>query len=85
MRTHRVYTDLALAPGETILLEGKPAHYLGRVLRVATGQTVVLFNGDGRDYVCEVIRAGRNALALEVMTRLPARPESPLHITVGSA
>ena len=85
MRTHRVYTDLALAPGETISLQGKPAHYLGRVLRIATGQTVVLFNGDGRDYVCEVISAGRNALDLDVMTRLPARPESPLHITVVQA
>ena len=85
MRTHRVYTDLALAPGETISLEGKPAHYLGRVLRVATGQTVVLFNGDGRDYVCEVVSADRNAVNLGVMTRLPARPESPLHITVVQA
>jgi 16S rRNA (uracil1498-N3)-methyltransferase len=85
VRTHRVYTDLALAPGETITLQGKSAHYLGRVLRVATGQTVVLFNGDGRDYVCEVSGAGKNELALDVMTRLPARPESPLNITVVQA
>jgi 16S rRNA (uracil1498-N3)-methyltransferase len=85
VRTHRVYTDLRLAPGETITLQGKPAHYLGRVLRVTTGQTVVLFNGDGRDYVCEMSGAGKNELALDVMTRLPARPESPLAITVVQA
>lgn len=85
VRIHRVYTDLALAPGDAISLQGKQAHYLGRVLRVATGQTVVLFNGDGRDYACEVGGAGKNSLNLDILSRLPAKPESPLHITVVQA
>ena len=85
VRIHRVYTPLDLEPGEAVSLEGKPAHYLGRVLRVAPGQTVVLFNGDGRDYACEVQSAGKNRLDLSVDSRLPARPESPLKITVVQA
>jgi 16S rRNA (uracil1498-N3)-methyltransferase len=85
VRIHRVFTDQQLEPGQELILAGKPAHYLGRVLRVAPGQTVVLFNGDGRDYVCEIRNARKNALALDVMSRLPAKPESPLHITVVQA
>ena len=85
MRIHRLYTDQVLDPGEEVLLEGKKAHYLGRVLRVAPGQPVVLFNGDGRDYACEILRPGKNSLALGVNSRLPARPESQLSISVVQA
>lgn len=85
MRIHRVFTPAILEPGATVTLEGKQAHYLGRVLRVATGQCVVLFNGDGRDYACEIQKAGKNTLELDVLSRLPARPESPLEITVVQA
>lgn len=85
MRIHRIYSPLALEPGEEITLTGKPAHYLGRVLRVTSGQTIVLFNGDGRDYACEVRHPGKNSLTLGVLSRLPAKPESPLHITVAQA
>ncbi len=85
MRIHRVYTDQPLEPGAGVSLTGKQAHYLGRVLRVAPGQTVVLFNGDGRDYACEVLGAARNSLELSVNSRLPAKAESPLAITVVQA
>lgn len=85
VRIHRIHTPLALEPREKITLTDKPAHYLGRVLRVAPGQTVVLFNGDGCDYACEVETVGKNALTLDVLSRLPAKPESPLRITVAQA
>lgn len=85
MRIHRVHTTQALEPGEEITLKGGPAHYLGRVLRVTPGQAIVLFNGDGWDYACEIQRAAKNELALEVCSRLPAKPESPLDITVVQA
>jgi 16S rRNA (uracil1498-N3)-methyltransferase len=85
VRIHRVYTPAELEPGSGATLEGQRAHYLGRVLRVAPGQRVVLFNGDGRDYVCEVSRTGKNSLELDVVSRLPAKAESPLGITVVQA
>lgn len=85
MRIHRVYTHQALEPGSAVSLEGRQAHYLGRVLRVAPGQRVVLFNGDGSDYACEVSRAGKSRLDFDVVARLPARPESPLRVVVAQA
>lgn len=85
VRIHRVYIDQPLEPGEPVSLDGRRVHYLGRVLRVAPGQSVVLFNGDGNDYACEVSRVGKSEIAFEVNTRLPARAESPLCVVVAQA
>jgi 16S rRNA (uracil1498-N3)-methyltransferase len=85
LRIPRIHTDGALEPDTEISLPGASAHYLLRVLRVAPGQAVVLFNGDGSDYASEVIRAGKNDLTIRVLSRLPARAESPLEITLVQA
>ena len=63
----------------------RSAHYLSRVLRVTVDQTVVLFNGDGHDYVAEVVRPGKKEVSLWVVSRLPAVRESGLKITVVQA
>lgn len=63
----------------------EPAHYLGRVLRAAVGQTVVLFNGDGHDYVAEVTHMSRREVVLEVNSRLPGVAESGIRISVIQA
>jgi len=68
-----------------VVLEQAAAHYLGRVLRVVPGQAVVLFNGDGHDYLSEVVRAGRHDIRLAVTGRRPGLPESPFAITVVQA
>jgi 16S rRNA (uracil1498-N3)-methyltransferase len=52
---------------------------------VTAAQTIVLFNGDGHDYVAEVIRPGKEVLILSVISRLPAASESGLKITVVQA
>lgn len=85
MRIHRVYTRDDLEPGLETTLGEQAAHYLLRVLRVAAGQSVVLFNGDGHDYYAEVVRAGKRTVSLSVLSRLPAVTESGLNITVVQA
>ena len=85
MRIHRIFTAQPLAPEQSVALDAGAAHYLARVLRVSAGQQIVLFNGDGTDYVAEIGEAGRNRLELMVLSRLPARRESPLHITLVQA
>ncbi len=85
MRTHRIYTDQALQAGQAVTLVDDVAHYLSRVLRVTAGQSVILFNGDGSDYLAEIHRVERAAITLELSDRLPACAESPLHITLVQA
>jgi 16S rRNA (uracil1498-N3)-methyltransferase len=85
LRIHRIHTDQDLEPESDIILQGGAAHYLSRVLRIVPDQSLVLFNGDGNDYVSEVTERGKNRVLIRVLSRLPARPESPLHITLVQA
>ena len=85
LRISRIHTDLALEPESELVLQGGAAHYLLRVLRVTPGQSVILFNGDGHDYVSEVVMPGKKDVRLRVLSRLPARPESPLRVTLVQA
>ena len=84
-RIHRIYTEQALGPGQIVVLPEELNHYLSRVLRVTEGQPVVAFNGDGSDYAADVCRLDRGMLALRLNSRLPARSESPLRITLVQA
>lgn len=85
MRAHRIYTQNPLLTDSEVSLRGRQAHYLGRVLRVVRGQTVVLFNGDGHDYPAEVLAAGKAEIRLRLTTRLWVNIESPLRVTLAQA
>jgi 16S rRNA (uracil1498-N3)-methyltransferase len=85
LRLHRVYTDQGLKPDTDILLQGLAVHYLSRVLRVSAGQSLVLFNGDGSDYSATVIAVQKLQIQVQILQRTPARPESPLQITLVQA
>jgi len=82
MRIHRVHSFEKLAPKHEVILDPAISHYLARVLRVATGQPLVLFNGDGYDYAATVERANKNGILASISARLPAISESPLHTTL---
>jgi len=85
VRIHRVHTHHALEPGCEIVVDGKAAHYLGRVLRLGIGEVIVLFNGDGHDYVAELVRFGKGEVALAVNSRLPGASEPAMKITIVQA
>ena len=44
-RKPRLFVDTALAPGETVTLERSQSNYLGNVLRLSAGETILVFNG----------------------------------------
>jgi 16S rRNA (uracil1498-N3)-methyltransferase len=85
MRCNRVYTPGPLAAEETVELEVERSHYLMRVLRMKSGDAVILFNGDGYDYGGKL--AGRNGdhLLIEIDDRQPAGNESGLQTTLAQA
>jgi 16S rRNA (uracil1498-N3)-methyltransferase len=53
-----------------------------RVLRLESGDTVTLFNGDGLDYPARIGASHRDAVEIEVTGAASARAESPLAITL---
>ena len=56
-RQPRLFVDAALAPGETVGLEHGQSNYLGNVLRLAAGDTILAFNGHDGEWQATI--AGR--------------------------
>jgi 16S rRNA (uracil1498-N3)-methyltransferase len=69
-RSPRLFVDAALAPGETVTLERDQSNYLGNVLRLGAGDTILAFNG--RDGEWQASIAGRkrpDSLTIVAQTR----------------
>ncbi len=55
MRLSRCHVNVPLILGNEIILPELVANHLLRVLRLCEGDTCVLFNGDGHDYLARLI------------------------------
>src|SRR6478672_4166800 len=74
-RTPRLFVDAPLSPGESVALEGNQSNYLGNVLRLAAGESVLVFNGRDGEWRARI--AGRKRPdSLEILTR--TRPQDRL-------
>src|ERR1700735_897901 len=69
-RKPRLFIDAALTPGQTVALERGQSNYLGNVLRLGAGDTILVFNG--RDGEWQASIAGRkrpDSLTIVAQTR----------------
>src|SRR5258707_7421616 len=74
-RQPRLFVDATLAAGKTLALERSQSNYLGNVLRLSKGDTILVFNG--RDGEWRAAIGGRKRPdSLEVATR--TRPQDRL-------
>lgn len=83
MAAPRFFCDARLGPGAQIDLPDNAAHHAQRVLRLKAGDRIVLFNGDGHDYDCELMRVAKDGVAARVMSLIAVERESPLQITLA--
>ena len=82
--SERFYTPDALSPGEYVLT-GAEAHHLVAVRRFAAGDSIVLFNGDGREYPAQVVSVGRKEAVLDVLRADAISRELATRIEIASA
>jgi 16S rRNA (uracil1498-N3)-methyltransferase len=54
-RKPRLFVDAALAPGETIALQRSQGNYLGNVLRLSAGETILVFNGRDGEWQASIL------------------------------
>lgn len=80
-RLARVYTNQALAVGEAVTLEEGPAKHLMTVLRHQAGDSVIVFNGDGAEYVGQIQPAARaKECVIELEQQTTPMVESPIEV-----
>lgn len=69
--------------GATVALPEGAANHASRALRMQAGDTAILFNGDGNDYLCELTSIKKNEVIAKVTSVCNVERESPLKITLA--
>ncbi|SEI49988.1 16S rRNA (uracil1498-N3)-methyltransferase [Azotobacter beijerinckii] len=82
MRLSRFFIDAPLSLGRCELPEAQ-AHYIGRVLRLAVGDAVQLFDGSGQEFIGELAEVGKKNVQVELREQFAGQAESPLRIHLG--
>jgi 16S rRNA (uracil1498-N3)-methyltransferase len=82
MRLTRVWIDAALAAGETLELPAETGSHVAKVLRARSGDGLVVFNGDGREWSSEIasVRGPRVTVSLRAAQFVDR--ESPLAVSL---
>ncbi|ELX12908.1 ribosomal RNA small subunit methyltransferase E [Janthinobacterium sp. HH01] len=80
----RFYIAQALAIGQLVSLPEAVAHHI-QVLRLAQGELVTLFNGEGGEYGATLSEIGKRHVSVEIKTHQPREVELPFGITLAQA
>jgi len=80
----RLFCPEPLAAGQVVALPNQAAHHAGRVLRLAIGDDVVLFDGRGGEHAGRITALGRKVRVVLVRHDEVER-EAPLRITLAQA
>lgn len=83
MRVSRFYTEQVLTSGQEILLDDNLSHYMLRVLRLRSGDRMLLFRGDGKEYSATLLAAEKKQVLVSINGCKQPKRESPLHIRLG--
>jgi 16S rRNA (uracil1498-N3)-methyltransferase len=88
MTAPRFFVALDLAPamtGQTVELPQAVAHHATRVLRLAVGDALTLFNGAGGEYAATLVHVDKRGASVRVERFLAVERETPLAVTLVQA
>lgn len=74
---HRLFCDATLAAGVALELARDQANYLLNVLRLRSGDTILVFNGRDGEWLCAVRAEGRKQASLEALSQVRPQPQAP--------
>lgn len=85
MRVCRFFHPSKLVVDDTIELSQDATHHSANVLRLKEGCSIVLFDGSGKEFVCELLEVHKRKVIATVHTELSINPESPtpIHLAQG--
>lgn len=86
MRIPRIYvgadvnTDANWQVGTQVMLAEDAANHVGRVLRMVTGQSLEIFNGDGNNYAATIVEASKRTVQVVINAVTQNTSEAPLKV-----
>ncbi len=66
-------------------ISGQEARHIQRVLRLAVGDPITIFDGTGKEYNSRIARQDRHTVTVEVQETMTPVRESPLRIVMGQS
>jgi len=82
MSNPRFYCPETLAPGALVTLPKNAAIHAAKVLRMKTGDTATLFNGNGNNYTGELTFIKKEEVSVKITAITHPQNESPIKITL---
>ncbi|MBC8570371.1 16S rRNA (uracil(1498)-N(3))-methyltransferase [Oscillospiraceae bacterium NSJ-54] len=70
---------------EFALITGEDARHIGRSLRMAVGEELILCDGAGSDYRCRIASIDRESVRCDVLSRAPSAGEPACFVTLYQA
>lgn len=83
MRVPRIFQDQPLQINQTIVLDEGARLHLSTVLRLASGASIILFNGDGHEYPSIIKQIKPKILQASIEDKIYKNLESPLYTHLG--
>ena len=82
VRLTRVFLERELQPGSVVELPRETGAHLAKVLRARSGDAVVLFNGDGREFTGAIEKVQGSRVSAEIGAGRSIDRESPFQLTL---
>jgi 16S rRNA (uracil1498-N3)-methyltransferase len=79
----RFYFPCKLGNGSEVRLPPEAAHHAARVLRLAVGEPVTLFDGHGGEFEARITRMDRGEVTIKTGAHLAVEREAPLYILLA--
>jgi 16S rRNA (uracil1498-N3)-methyltransferase len=67
MRLSRFFIEQTIGGSEVLLSDEEIIYQLARVLKIKVGEQIILFNGSGKDFVCEILEIGKKQIRLRIV------------------
>ncbi|WP_298442593.1 16S rRNA (uracil(1498)-N(3))-methyltransferase [uncultured Ferrimonas sp.] len=83
MRIPRIFQPSPLALGQQLSLDEDGANHVGRVLRMQPPQQLMLFNGDGQQFLATITASSKKSVEVQIDEVQQHQSESPLDLELG--
>lgn len=83
MNFPRFYQPVLLQENTRLVLDERVMHYLLHVRRASKGDRIILFNGQGGQFLAEITEISKRTLAVAVLEHVKREVESPLKLTLA--
>lgn len=83
MRIPRIYSPQPLAEHTSVQLDGAAAHHVVTVLRMKVGRQLVVFNGEGQEFLATLTQGDKKKAEVSIDTVRDGEVESPLCSALG--